>query len=141
MTNAEVNRIIAECVGDEGFWPAETCRDHQNRIPEFKGYGHIGEPCLKCGAIIQRGEPKDFCGSLDLTVGVVQKGYSDSVEHLQWECHWSNYSGSYEADVWHSSQTMPIVETKSYKTGRTAAEALAHAYAQVLVAAKGEGNG
>ncbi|MHB1937018.1 MAG: hypothetical protein ACYCOR_10585 [Acidobacteriaceae bacterium] len=112
MTNAEVNRIIAECVGDEGFHPARTCpRGH---LTERVFVPTAGSVCGLCVAemasrkfrpsgeepsyeewdaeiailnanpeqdwIIQRGEPKDFCGSLDLTVAAMRGKFSLTLE-------------------------------------------------------------
>ncbi|MHB1937036.1 MAG: hypothetical protein ACYCOR_10675 [Acidobacteriaceae bacterium] len=132
MTNDEVNRIIAESVGDEGYWPAERCGDHENRIPEFQGYGHIGEPCLHCGAIIQRGEPKVFCGSLaDIAKAI--EDYARQNEHIhQWGVDWSDRRTGGRFDG--------FVAGYDHRSD-TPAEALAHAYAQVLVAGKGKGEG
>lgn len=107
MTNAEANRIIAEWVGDEGFSPD---RPHYNP--------HGGEVIAT-----MRGEPKDYCSSLDLTVAAIGKEY-------RWQLG-TNGPEAFMGRAWHLSAG-PYAETE----GPTPAEALAHAYAQVLAAGK-----
>ncbi len=112
MTNAEVNRIIAESVGDDGFHPARTCPRGHLTVRVFALTA--GSVCGLCVAemasrkfrpsgeepsyeewdaeidllnanpeqdwIIQRGEPKDFCSSLDLTLVAMNGKFSLTLE-------------------------------------------------------------
>ncbi len=50
MTNAEANQVIAESIGDKGFWPAETCPQghYHARSPR------IGSLCVLCVDVAAR---------------------------------------------------------------------------------------
>ena len=118
MTNAEVNRIIAESMGKEGFSPDR---------PQYNPHG--GEVFAT-----MRGEPKDFCGSLADIAKAIEDDARQNEHIHQWGVGWSDRRTGGRFDG--------FVAGYDHRSD-TPAEALAHAYAQMLVAekAKGGGNG
>lgn len=144
MTNDQVNRIIAEWVGDEGFWPAETCPEgHPTDFGDEIGslcalhypdpgvdkalreewLTHQTDPSWHPEWRIQRGEPKDYCGSLDLTAPLSTTICRE--RHLYWSLHMK--------DTRLSAQVMDAYgDVLSRDHGPTEAEALAHCIAGII---------
>lgn len=135
MPTEELDRLIAEHVGDDGFEPAEECDNgHANR--DHLG---IGTRCPMCrfewsnryarGARIGRGKPKSFSDSLDLIWPVAVKWASKkSVVDL---CI-GGFSVIAEFDSDERSEWSSFCELHDDGTAARAAEALARALVTVL---------
>ena len=116
MTNDEINLIVAESVGDNGFEPSRKCPQGHYQADEEDMYGDtrtpIGGLCPECIGYgytdtvwandlcyeelrgenkikdkswhpewrIGRGEPKNFCNSLDKTINVIDRGLYQHIE-------------------------------------------------------------
>lgn len=166
MSNDEINAIIADYVGDDGFFPSENCQHGHANIASSSGYGipeKIGGVCFYCATerrrfvssemeegearitlrieaedknkpsdfLIQRGKPKNYCGSLALLLPVVESwceehGYN--IDLLS-STNIAN-NGRWRAIIYKSP---PDWWPRAQATGHTAPEALAMSFALIII--------
>ncbi|MHB1937042.1 MAG: hypothetical protein ACYCOR_10705 [Acidobacteriaceae bacterium] len=113
MTNAEANRIIAEWVGDEGF--------------QIVG---VPQPPGSRRGTLQRGEPLDYCSSLDLTVAAMPK---EDHLHIDLAVDWRGRWLARTYNLGWIGEPDPSYYP-DYVLRKAPAEALAHALAEAIVA-------